>query len=132
MTFQDFVIALGKAFGITLIVGGIAFVLLRAFWIRWSKRWQFKIKYDVFKHPVDPVKAEWCMDAVKRDLTPEIVKMKLYLSGFKNEDVHEILYIFNKFYKSLKGGKNGREHKRYNQENERGKYPNISKEIQNS
>ena len=130
MTFQtftdNFLIPLVRVMGILLVLGSLTIIIGRAIWIRWSRRWQFSIRYRIFKSKVDPVKAEWCAEAVKRELTYNQVKMKLFLAGFKDPDVYEMLYLFNQFSISLKGGKHGRQFKRSNQEDERGKYPDIS------
>lgn len=128
MVFKDFILALGKALGVTLIVGGITLIIGRALWIRWSRRWQFKIKYDLMKAKVDPIKAEWIIEALKRGMDYNKMKMKLLIAGFKDPDVHEMLWLANKISKEtgLKGGQDGRERqfKRVDSKNESRKLPN--------
>jgi hypothetical protein len=126
MAFQDFIIALAKALGIVLIVGLLTLIIGRALWIRWSRRWQYVIRYNLFRSKVDPIKAEWCMEAVRRGLKYDKIKMMLYLRGFKDQDVHEMMFLCTQFSNQLKGGKNGREQfKRSDKKDERN-FPDIS------
>lgn len=128
MAFQDFMIAVIKAILWVGLVGFFTIVIGRALWIRWSRRWQFKIKYDLMKAKVDPIKAEWIIEALKRGMDYNKMKMKLLIAGFKDPDVYEMLWLANKISKEtgLKGGQDGRERqfKRFNCKNESRKLPN--------
>jgi hypothetical protein len=126
MAFQDFIIALAKALGIVLIVGLLTLIIGRALWIRWSRRWQYAVKYNLLRSKVDPIKAEWCMEAVTRGLKYDKIKMMLLLRGFNDQDVHEMMFLCTQFSNQLKGGHNGREQfKRSDKKDERN-LPNIS------
>jgi len=57
----------------------------------------------------DPKKYEWCMDAIRNGNTRGDVQKTLLLDGWKKKDMAEMMFIFDKCYKTLnkktKGGK---------------------------
>jgi hypothetical protein len=127
MPFQDFIIAVVKALLWVGLVGFFTIVIGRALWIRWSRRWQFAIKYNIMKAKVDPVKAEWIFEALNRGINHDKMKMKLLIAGFSMPDIHEMLWLANKISNELelKGGKNGtgKQFKTIDRANENRKLP---------
>jgi hypothetical protein len=100
--FIEFMRALAKATGVVSIIGLLTIIVGRALWIRWSRRWQFAMKYNIFKSKVDPIKAEWIIEALKRGLNYNKMKMKLLLAGFKDADIYEMLWLSERFSKNIK------------------------------
>lgn len=125
---ENFLIPLVKAIGIVAIVGFLTIVIFRAILIKWNRQWKFVVKYDLLKSKVDPVKAEWCWEALQKGLNYNKIKMMLLLRGFRDEDVWDLLFICDRFSKQLKGGlnNNGRQFKRSDPKNEGAKLPKIS------
>ena len=86
------------------IIGFITIVIFRALYIKWNRIWRFKLQYGLFKGKVDPIKSEWIIEAIGKGLHRDKIRMKLLLAGFKGEDVYEMMYLYDKFYKQMKGG----------------------------
>lgn len=128
MTFVDnFLMPLVKAIGIVGILGFLTIVIFRAILIKWNRQWKFVVKYNLMKSKVDPVKAEWCWEALQKGISYNKIKMMLLLRGFKDEDVWDLLFLCNSLSKQLKGGlNNGRQFKRSDPKVEGAKLPKIS------
>lgn len=126
MAFKEFILLLAKALGITFVIGSLTIIVGRAIWIKWNKTGKFFMKYKIFRSKVDPVRAEWIIEALNKGLNADKVKIKLLLAGFKNEDVNEMIYLAKQM--QLKGGNNkdGRQFERSDSKDESRKLPNHS------
>jgi len=75
------------------------------------------IKYSLFRRNFKDADVEWCVDAIERGFSYVDAKAFLLKKGTNLKRVHELMFVFNKVAKELKGGeKNGRQFKGQNSE----------------
>ena len=78
------------AWTIFLIYKGLSFAFKRLFW---------KLKKK------DEKKWEWCRKAIENGNSKNAIQMLLFVDGWKKKDIEEMLWIYKKIQKELKGGK---------------------------
>lgn len=94
-----------KTFFYLLIFGGLAFLIIRWIYYKWTRSWKFIIGYTIFRTPYNPKDVEWLMDAKSRGLDKFKVKKELLLAGTSQSRINELLWIFRKLDKSIRRSK---------------------------
>jgi hypothetical protein len=84
-------------------VGGILyFIYLGIKGLFPNLKWNLKYKIFRFKYKEEDVK--WCMDAIQKGMNEIEIKKFLLIKGQSIKKTNEIIYIFKKIKKKLKGG----------------------------
>ena len=63
------------------------------------------MRYDLFRKEYDKVMVDECLDAMEKNMDFYKFQMHLLKTGFKKDEIYEILFIFEKINGQLmKGG----------------------------
>lgn len=73
-----------------LIYKGLSFLAKRIYYLTKKK---------------DEKKYAWCVDAIKNGNSENTIKALLFVDGWKKKDIEEMVWIYRKCKKKLKGGK---------------------------
>lgn len=92
---NDFLIPVTKLTFLIFIFGFILFVIIRAIYIKWNKKWKWAFKYKTKKCPINKD-----MLIGIEGMTDGEIKKNLLLNNFTIKQINELLYI-----KKLIGGK---------------------------
>jgi hypothetical protein len=113
---DNFIVPLIKVLFLTGIIGGISFILIRYFYIRWSRRWKFFVTYKIMRKPYSQSDLQWIIKAMDMGMDVHDVKKKMLLSNQTPERTYEMIWIYRQIEiqdnKQKGGEKNGREFKR--------------------
>jgi len=90
------------------MIGGLLTLIFFGF-LKLYKKYRFFIKYRIFGYNYKIDDVEWCLEAIEKGYSEVDIKKLLLIKGEKEKKVAEIIYIYNKLLKKLKGGNiNGR------------------------
>lgn len=83
---------------------GFFYILIKIFGNFFSSiKWNFK--YNIMGKDYDEETVEWCINALDNKMTKADAKRFLLMNGYPMKKVKEIMFVFNKIKKKLKGGK---------------------------
>jgi len=90
--------------------GFLSYVIGKALWNGWSKRYKFVFKYKVRRKPYPESIVKWCIDNMQDGVGYWQTKKFLMVKNRPQKEINEILWIYEQLLKELKGGidKNGR------------------------
>ena len=97
-----------QAFGVGVVIivltGWIFYML---FWVykKFGKNFKYFLRYSVFRKKISDKIVVWCMKTIDTNMSDDEVLAYLLLHDFPKEQSEEMLYIFNKCKRKLKGGK---------------------------
>lgn len=94
----NFFKALGVGIVILVMIGWVGWLISRVLAVI-SK----KLKYAFMKWKESDV--EWCMDAIEKEYTLEEIAKELLLTDTPKKRVEDMIYLFTKCEKKMKGGK---------------------------
>lgn len=65
---------------------------------------RYNIKYDIFRKGYKEEEVKWCIEAIENGWSEMDVHKYLLVKGQKPKRIKELLFVFNKIQKKLKGG----------------------------
>lgn len=90
------------AFGIFII-----FIVIRAYNKVYKTKLKWFLKYTIMRNEYNPVHVKCVLDAMEKEMDYYDAKKFLMIKGIRMETVDEIMWIYDKIFKELQGGKNG-------------------------
>ena len=91
--------------------GFLSFVLIKALWNGWSKKYKFVFRFKILKKPYPVPVVNWCIENLNEGVGYYQVKKFLMIKNRPQSEINEMLWIYQELVKELKGGidKNGRQ-----------------------
>ena len=99
---KDIIIPLVTATFIIGIGGYLGFIVFRAFYKVYTREIKFFIKFSILRKPYDQDMVDLCYYFIDEQMDINKAKVFLLINGSNDKD--EIIYIYSKILKSLKGG----------------------------
>ena len=91
-----------------IFIGGIlsfiGYYVFRAFYNAWTKSWKYVLKYRIKKNPYTEKHVKFVMDCIDQKKSYYNTKKELLLRSTSENEVNEIMWIYNQVWKELKGG----------------------------
>jgi hypothetical protein len=104
------------------IVGGIAYIVGKAFYNGWSKAGKFIWKYKIRKKAYPEKTVKWTLDCMENGVGWYDAKKILMVKMIQTDQINETLWIYDRIineFNNQKGGiNNGRKHQRSDSKNE--------------
>jgi len=103
---SGFLIPLIKIVTIGGILGYILFVVVRAIHITWRKSIRYFIKYKISfkKKPIPEDKLKYVLNQIENGIGYYDTKKSLYLQMKPENEIFEILWIYDEVLNTMKGG----------------------------
>ena len=76
--------------------------------------YKFIIKYKLFHRKMKDEKVIWCIEAIEKGWGEVDIKRFVLLQGKGKNNANDMIYIFKQTLKEMKGGNNGKQHKKNN------------------
>jgi hypothetical protein len=110
---SNWLIPIVKGILIIGFFGGIFFYVGKACLNGWKKRYKFVFKYKILRRPYSESIVKWCMESIDENRSYYDIKKFLLVKMIPQHEINEILWIYEKLSKELKGGimENGRKFK---------------------
>lgn len=101
---NNFILPLIKTFFIVGITLALLIVLIRYAYIKWTRKLRWFFKYTIFNKQFSIEDIKLCTEMMEKDMDVYRAKASLLLANTPLNRVYEILYIFRKVERELKGG----------------------------
>ena len=123
-----YVTAILKIIVYVAVFGGIFGFIFYRFYLAWTRRWKFILKYDILKRRYDEETVAWCLKAVESGMYEPDIKKVLLINNISGERFYETIFLFRKIFLQVKGGAiNNDGSKGYSGKVESTGFPKISK-----
>jgi hypothetical protein len=84
--------------------GTLIWIITRFLMKKYKKSWKWIIKYSLARQKFSEDDVKYCMEAIGNNQSLDKVKQFLLLDGCDDNRFNEIVWIYNKINKQLKGG----------------------------
>lgn len=109
---NDWLIPIIKILIFTGFFGFIGFIVIKAFYNGWTKRYKFVIRHQILKKPYSESIVNWCIKIIEDDISYYDAKKFLMVKSIPTKEINEMLWVYEQLKKKMKGGvKHGRKFK---------------------
>lgn len=93
----------------SIIIGGIAFIIIRFLLRLWKQKIKFILRYSLLHTKYDEIIIKECYDAIEKKWNNYEFKMHLLKNDFSWDEIYELMFIYDKIkseigFNELKGG----------------------------